>query len=127
MRIVDLPKALALTVTLAGVLAAAQHIVDWPARVQQPYEHLPSKDLGLAPLLVDESGMALATPAAWEKKKAALTTAWRDRLGNPPEPARALAVQLEKEENLPDHTRRLLTIAIEGMTGCGLTCSPPSI
>jgi hypothetical protein len=109
-----LSRVLISVVLAAGLSAAAAPIIDWPARVQKPYENLPLKDLGLRPLLVDAAGKPITTPAAWETRKAVLAAAWQERLGKPPAKADQLDVRVESEERQPDHLRRLLSFATEG-------------
>ena len=86
----------------------------WIALTQQPFENLPSQDIGLRPLLLTSSGQPIKTAPEWEKQRQSLREAWLERLGAfPPKPA-MLEVLLESAEVEGDHTRQLVSFLSEG-------------
>jgi dienelactone hydrolase len=86
----------------------------WPEIVQTPYEHLPTVDIGLKPLLVTMDGLKITTQEAWEKQRQCLHTIWQERLGRPPDKPEKLDVRIETQEVEADHLRQLVTFASEG-------------
>jgi len=96
------------------LLPASTPIVDWPARVQKPYEKIPLQQLGLTPVLVDERGQTAATPANWEGRRRELVELWTRHVGKPPPRSAHLEVRVEAIETLADHTRRLVSFSTEG-------------
>ena len=102
---------LAAAASPAGSAHAAE--VDWRALVQKPHAGLPAADLGLRPLL-SLDGKSVTAPAEWERARASLLKAWRERLGEAPPKSESLDVRLVGEERLGDATRRLVSFATEG-------------
>lgn len=88
--------------------------VDWPRRLQAPYEKLPVGEIGLRPLLVDEGGKAITTREGWQRRRQALHEQWQKRLGTAPPVPEKLDVRIEKREKLDDHTRVTLSFHAEG-------------
>jgi dienelactone hydrolase len=100
--------------TCGGSWAAEDRITSWPDVLQKPYEHLPTPDLGLQPLLRTSEGQRITTKEAWEKQREALRTAWLEHLGQPPAKPEKLAIQIKSREVEPDHLRLRVTFASEG-------------
>jgi dienelactone hydrolase len=96
------------------VAAEPQPRTDWPGLVQKPYADLAVPDLGLRPLLVNEDGKKITTPAEWEKARAALRQRWLDRLGKAPERPDSLDVRVESTEKQDGYTRQLVSFRSEG-------------
>ncbi len=86
----------------------------WSDLTQKPYEHLPTPDIGLRPLLLTPEGQAITTKEAWERQRRALTEAWRGRLGQPPARPDTLDIREESRDVEPDHIRRLVSFTSEG-------------
>src|SRR5437879_4997920 len=92
----------------------ADGVPSWPDVIQKPYEHLPTPDIGLKPLLQTSDGRDIATQEAWEKHRESLRTAWLNHLGAPPAKPENLDIRVESREVQSDHIRQLVTFASEG-------------
>lgn len=99
---------------LSSILIFAVASPDWPALVQKPYEHLPTPDSGLKPLLQIADGQKITTKGAWEKQRRVLQKAWLERLGPPPLKPEKLDIRTESRAVEPDHVRELVSFASEG-------------
>jgi hypothetical protein len=69
-------------VSCGSCLARTDGVTSWPDLIQKPYEHLPTPDLGLKPLLRIPDGQNITTKEAWEKLRESLRIAWLKRLEN---------------------------------------------
>ena len=67
----------------------------------------------LPPLLVDGSGKAITSPAAWMQRRSALLSEWQAVLGEFPKAKAPLKVEVLATETLPEFTRQLLKYQIE--------------
>jgi len=106
--------AILLLLIMATSGKGSDRITSWPDLVQKPYEHLPTPDLGLPPLLRTSDGQRITTKEAWAKQWEFLRAAWLKRLGQPPAKPETLAIHVESREVQPDHRRQLVTFASEG-------------
>jgi dienelactone hydrolase len=93
--------------------AGTDGVTSWPDVIQKPYEHLPTPDLGLKPLLRTPDGQNITTKEAWEEQRESFRNAWLKRLGEPPAKPAKLDIQKSREKQ-PDHLRQLVTFASEG-------------
>lgn len=81
---------------------------DWRTELQKPFEKLSiPADLGIRPFTVKDR-------ADWDQQRATLLARWQAHLGKAPERPGSLDIRLEKTDNLPDHTRILLSFHSEG-------------
>jgi dienelactone hydrolase len=109
--------ALALTVCLflLGAVLAVVNPDDekrnWTELTQKQYEHLPTPDIGLKPLLLSADGTRITTKDAWNTHREALRKAWLEHLGTPPSIPKALGVSIEGREMADDHVRQLVTFS----------------
>src|SRR5207245_4075536 len=85
----------------------------WPNVIQEPYEHLPTPDIGLKPLLVTARGQPVTTKETWEKQRQVLQSEWLKRLGEPPARPEKLDVKIESREAEADHVRQMVSFASE--------------
>jgi len=67
----------------------------------------------LPPLLVDGSGQAITSPAAWLQRRAALRLEWQTFLGEFPKERAPLKVEVVATETLPEFTRQLVKYQVE--------------
>lgn len=67
----------------------------------------------LPPLLVDGSGKAITSPAAWMQRRSALLSEWQAVLGEFPKAKAPLKVEVLATETLPEFTRQLVKYQIE--------------
>jgi hypothetical protein len=63
----------------------------WPDLTQKPYEHLPTPDIGLKPLLLTQDGQAITTREAWEMNTAHFWCFWMNRRIGRPSPGVSVA------------------------------------
>ena len=56
-------------VSCGRCLAGTDGVTSWSDVIQKAYEHLPTPDLGLKPLLRTPEGQNITTKEAWEKQR----------------------------------------------------------
>lgn len=105
--------SLLMVLTAAPCRAEEQPSQSWPDLTQKPYEHLPTSDLGLQPLLLATDGQKIGSKQAWEKQRQFLRATWLKRLGKPPAKLKTLSAQVESRESEPDHLRLLVSFTGE--------------
>lgn len=90
--------------------------VPWLSEVTKAPANPPRDKLGkLVPLLVDDSGQAIATRDGWERQRAKVRDEWRKFLGPIPEPRPAVKLEVLKTESVESVTRQL--VRYEGEPG----------
>ncbi|MBC7818290.1 MAG: dienelactone hydrolase family protein [Planctomycetaceae bacterium] len=90
--------------------------VSWLAEVQKVPANPPRDRLGkMLPLLVDDSGQAIATRESWERQRTKVRDEWRKFLGPMPEPRPAVKLEVLKTELLDGIQRTL--VRYEGEPG----------
>ena len=88
--------------------------VPWLAEVQTPPEVLPPDAPKLSPLLVDEDGRKITTPAAWQKRREQIRRWWLDFLGRPKvERKETPPIQVVKEDRPGGAIRQLVRYEVE--------------
>jgi len=112
-----LPVTACALVALASLACAAQVTdVSWLADVTTMPAHTPHERLGkLAPLLVDETGLPIATRESWERQRQVIRAAWLKFLGPMPEPRLPVKLEILKTESCGATTRQL--VRYEGEPG----------
>jgi dienelactone hydrolase len=104
---------LALAFLLAATLTALAADVPWLAEVTTPPAEVPKPDRPLSDLLRGPDGQEIATPSAWDARRAELRKAWLDFLGPLPQPTAAMRVEMVSEERLDRCTRTLVRYEAE--------------
>lgn len=90
--------------------------VPWLSEVTQAPANPPRERLGkLTPLLVDDSGNAIATREGWERHRTNVRDEWQKFLGPMPEPRPAVKLEVLKTESVESVTRQL--VRYEGEPG----------
>lgn len=99
----------------AGAFAQTKD-VSWLAEVTKAPANPPRERLGkLAPLLVDDSGQAIATREDWEQHRKKVREEWRKFLGPMPEPRPAVKLEVLKTDSVEGIQRTL--VRYEGEPG----------
>jgi len=84
-----------------------------PSDLLTPPAKLPGPAPKLAPLLVEPSGQAIASQAAWLRQRAVLLTQWQDAIGHFPARKAPLETKILSTEELPDFFRQHVQYQIE--------------
>src|SRR5437016_4197985 len=85
----------------------------WVELFQKPYASLPTRDVGLKPLLLTADGRKITTREEWDKQRQTLRSSWLERLGAPPAKPDKLDIKTEAREVEPDHVRLLVSFNSE--------------
>lgn len=78
-----------------------------------PLRSAESPAQALAPLLVDQSGQAVTSSAAWMKRRSAIRAEWQAFLGEFPKAKAPLKAEIISTETLPEFTRQLVKYQVE--------------
>ena len=93
---------------------AVRRDVPWLREVLEPPPNFPQPPRPLAPVLVDDSGRAIATLDAWRRRRDRLEQAWKDLLGSLEiERRQPPRLEVVAEDRVEDVVRQLVRYQVE--------------